>query len=72
MGLSSLGGVEKDSEGVVYIDGRESNGDYSEILDRKTGTLLAHKIYRQGFAQPKSAAQGKAGSGFRRGGRGGG
>lgn len=35
--------------GTVSIKGQESYGDYTDILDRKTGALLAHKIYREGF-----------------------
>ena len=38
---------------TVLITGRESAGDYIEILDRGTGKVLAHKIYRNGFAAPK-------------------
>lgn len=47
MGLSSLTGTEEKHEGIVSITGRESYGDYIEILDRETGKVLAHKIYRQ-------------------------
>jgi hypothetical protein len=32
-------------EGVVWITGREEYGDYMEILDRRTGSVLAHKIF---------------------------
>jgi len=46
MGLSSS---EPDS--VLIIKGRESFGDYSEILDRSSGKVIAHKIYRQGFGE---------------------
>lgn len=49
MALRSLAGVDQKGEGSVAITGRESYGDDVEILDQKTGTLLAHKIYRQGF-----------------------
>jgi hypothetical protein len=45
--LSRLTGTEGPDEGVVYIKGRESKGDYIEVLDRKTGQLLANKIYRE-------------------------
>jgi hypothetical protein len=47
MGLSSLTGTEEKEEGIVSITGRESYGDYIEILDRETGKILAHKVYRQ-------------------------
>jgi len=51
MGLSSLTGVDGKGEGVVSITGRESYGDYVEILDRATGKVLAHKVYRQGYGK---------------------
>jgi len=35
----------------VSITGQESYGDYVEILDRKTGALRAHKVYRKGYKQ---------------------
>jgi hypothetical protein len=47
MGLSDLTGTEENGEGIVSIRGRESYGDYIEILDRETGKVLAHKVYRQ-------------------------
>ena len=47
MGLSSLSGTEEKHEGIVSITGHESYGDYIEILDRETGEVLAHKVYRQ-------------------------
>ena len=54
MGLSHLFELDKKKgEGIVSITGRESYGDYVEILDRETGTVLAHKIYRQGFGEAK-------------------
>jgi hypothetical protein len=34
---------------VLLVTGQEAYGDYREILDIKTGEMLAHKIYRQGF-----------------------
>jgi hypothetical protein len=40
-------------EGAISITGRESFGDYIEILDRQTGQVLGHKIYRQGLENPK-------------------
>ncbi len=33
--------------GVVVITGKETNGDYVEVLDQKTGKQLAHKVYRR-------------------------
>ncbi|MDB5325733.1 MAG: hypothetical protein JWM57_1302 [Phycisphaerales bacterium] len=51
MGLSSLTGTEERDEGTVSITGRESYGDYVEILDQHTGIVLAHKVYRQGFGK---------------------
>jgi hypothetical protein len=53
MGLSSLHDLDKDGEGIVSITGRESFGDYIEILDRGSGKVLAHKVYRQGFGSSK-------------------
>jgi len=53
MGLSSLHDLDKEGEGIVSITGRESFGDYIEILDRSTGKVLAHKVYRQGFGPAK-------------------
>ncbi|HEX8340484.1 MAG TPA: hypothetical protein VF624_06205 [Tepidisphaeraceae bacterium] len=47
MGLGRLGGTEEEGEGVVSITGRESYGDYIEILDRTTGKVLAHRVYPQ-------------------------
>jgi hypothetical protein len=49
MELSSFTEVGKEGEGAIKITGRESYGDYIEVLDRATGKVLAHKIYRQGF-----------------------
>ncbi len=42
-------GPDHQIEGAVTITGHESYGDYVEILDEKTGKVLAHKLYRQGF-----------------------
>jgi hypothetical protein len=53
MGLSSLHDLDKEGEGIVSITGRESFGDYVEVLDRGSGAILAHKVYRQGFGSPK-------------------
>jgi hypothetical protein len=47
--LSRLTAVERGDEGVVVIVGHESYGDYKEVLDQKTGALLAHKTYRKGY-----------------------
>jgi hypothetical protein len=53
MSLSSDGQVAGEGQGAaIIILGRESYGDYAAVLDRKTGVLLAHKIYRKGFAAP--------------------
>jgi uncharacterized protein (DUF1810 family) len=49
MELSSFAELGKEGEGAIKIVGRESYGDYIEVLDRATGKVLAHKIYRQGF-----------------------
>src|SRR5262249_29245779 len=38
-----------EEHGIVTITGREAYGDYIEVLDRKTGKVLAHKRYRTGF-----------------------
>jgi len=51
--LTSLDKLDKEGEGCVYITGRESYGDYIEILDRRTGDVLARKVYRQGFGRSK-------------------
>jgi hypothetical protein len=53
MWLSSVPDLDKDGEGVVIITGRESYGDYAEVLDRGSGKVLAHRIYRQGFGSSK-------------------
>ncbi len=53
VGFSRLPGVDKEGDGVVCITGRESYGDYVEILDRHSGVTLAHKVYRAGFAPIK-------------------
>ena len=53
MGLLSLTGTENADEGIVSITGRESYGDYVEMLDQKTGRVLAHKVYREGFGKAK-------------------
>jgi glucose dehydrogenase len=49
MELSSFAELGKEGEGAIKIVGRESFGDYVEVLDRATGKVLAHKVYRQGF-----------------------
>ena len=38
---------------LITIQGREAYGDYTEILDSKTGTLLANKLYREKYAPIK-------------------
>ena len=53
MGVSRLTDLDKEGEGVVSITGRESSGDYIEILDRATGKVLAHKVYRKEFGPAK-------------------
>lgn len=35
--------------GGIMVTGRESYGDYVEVLDRNTGATIAHRIYRKGF-----------------------
>ncbi len=49
MSVGSLDGVDRDGEGYVQITGRESAGDYIEVLDGKTGARLAHRVYRDRF-----------------------
>ena len=34
---------------AVCITGHEGYGDYMEILDMKTGEILAHRVYRKGY-----------------------
>lgn len=46
----TLPSLEKDGERVVLITGRETLGDYIEVLDLATGDILANKIYRNGLA----------------------
>jgi hypothetical protein len=46
MSLSTLTG-DKERRAVVVISGRESFGDYVEILDQKTGDAVASKVYRR-------------------------
>lgn len=47
MGLSNS--PDNEGDGIVSITGREEFGDYIEILDQKTGRVLAHKRYRTAF-----------------------
>ena len=47
MGLASLTGTDDAGEGIVSIRGHETWGDYTEILDRATGELLAQKVKRR-------------------------
>ena len=42
--------IERMDEGVIVVNGCEGSGDYSEVLDQKTGEILAHKIYLVGYA----------------------
>jgi len=52
MRLSRLNEVANEPEGaVIVVKGNEGIGDYITVLDRNTGTLLAHKIYRKGFSE---------------------
>jgi hypothetical protein len=53
MTVERLTDLDKEGEGEVVITGRESAGDYIEVLDQATGKQLAHKVYRQGYAKPK-------------------
>jgi outer membrane protein assembly factor BamB len=52
--LKVLKDSAESSDGVVWITGREDYGDYCEVLDKKTGTRLAHKVYREGFGTGKN------------------
>ncbi len=36
-------------DGAVFIAGKETYGNYVEVLDRKTGKQLAHRIYKRGL-----------------------
>ena len=56
MDLTRLPGVDAEDEGAVVVTGTETCGDYVEVLDRKTGKRLAHKVYRRLYA-PKGWAQ---------------
>jgi RNA polymerase sigma factor (sigma-70 family) len=47
--LKVLKDSDKSTDGVVWVSGHETYGDYYEILDKKTGTMLARKVYREGF-----------------------
>lgn len=53
MDLSHLKELDKEGDGAIVVTGHESYGDYVDILDRRTGKFLAHKLYRQGFGEPK-------------------
>lgn len=46
IGLSSDNWTDLKDEEVVLVKGHESYGDYTAILDRRSGQLLASKIYR--------------------------
>jgi hypothetical protein len=54
IGVGKVEGIDKAGEGSVSVYGHETFGDYIEVLDQKTGTLLAHKIYRKGFGERKN------------------
>jgi hypothetical protein len=46
------GGNFEDAESIV-ITGSEGAGDYKEVLEAATGTMLAHKVYRHDpYARP--------------------
>jgi outer membrane protein assembly factor BamB len=47
--LKVLKDSDKSTDGVVWVSGHETYGDYYEVLDKKTGTMLARKVYREGF-----------------------
>jgi hypothetical protein len=49
--FSRLPGTEGNDKGIVSIAGRESYGDYAEILDRETGKVLAHNVYDHRWEQ---------------------
>jgi hypothetical protein len=53
MDLGHVQGVDGEGDGRVFITGRESYGDYVEILDMKTGKQLAHRVFRRGYNVPK-------------------
>ena len=40
-------GADKGDELAISIAGHEGSGDYIEVLDAATGTVLAHRVYRQ-------------------------
>jgi len=40
---------KNDGEGTITVTGHESYADYVEVLDKQTGTELAHRLYRQGY-----------------------
>lgn len=57
MRLSRRNEVADEPEGAaLIITGREGFGDYISILDRQTGTELAHRIYSTGFG-PKMPSE---------------
>jgi hypothetical protein len=39
--------ADKGDEFAISITGHEGSGDYIEVLDSATGTVLAHRVYRQ-------------------------
>jgi hypothetical protein len=60
--LKVLKDSDKSTDGVVWVSGFETYGDYYEVLDKKTGTMLARKVYREGFGN-----EGTGGNGATRG-----
>ncbi len=42
-----LSGGDGKEDGVVTVTGKETYGDYREVLDQKTGKQLAHRVYRR-------------------------
>ncbi len=49
--VGSRSGIDEKGEASVYISGHEGFGDYVEILDSKTGKMLAHKVYREDYGK---------------------
>jgi hypothetical protein len=40
---------EEPKAGSIVVTGRESYGDYRAVIDRKTGEMLARRVYRKNF-----------------------
>jgi len=34
-------------DGAVFVQGHETFGDYTEVVDKKSGKVLAHRVYRR-------------------------